>query len=52
MRAAGAQLQGSRSRVGLLNLSRGGVYPVEYALRFGAGFGSQISMIADALDPG
>ena len=30
--------------LGLLNLSRGGVYPIEYALRLGAGFGSQISM--------
>ncbi|HEX6898667.1 MAG TPA: SDR family NAD(P)-dependent oxidoreductase [Thermoanaerobaculia bacterium] len=29
---------------GVLNLSRGGAYPVEYALRLGAGFGSQISM--------
>jgi acyl transferase domain-containing protein/NAD(P)-dependent dehydrogenase (short-subunit alcohol dehydrogenase family)/acyl carrier protein len=30
--------------LGVLNLSRGGAYPVEYALRLGAGFGSQISM--------
>jgi NAD(P)-dependent dehydrogenase (short-subunit alcohol dehydrogenase family)/acyl carrier protein len=30
--------------LGSLNLSRGGSYPVEYALRLGAGFGSQISM--------
>ena len=30
--------------LGTLNLSRGGGYPVEYALRLGAGFGSQISM--------
>ena len=30
--------------LGPLNLSKGGVYPVEYALRLGAGFGSQISM--------
>ena len=30
--------------LGRLNLSRGGAYPVEYALRLGAGFGSQISM--------
>ncbi|MCK6559363.1 SDR family NAD(P)-dependent oxidoreductase [bacterium] len=30
--------------LGLLNLSRGGSYPVRYALRLGAGFGSQISM--------
>ncbi len=29
---------------GVLNLSRGGAYPVRYALRLGAGFGSQISM--------
>ena len=31
--------------LGPLNLSKGGVYPVEYALRLGAGFGSQISMM-------
>ncbi len=30
--------------LGELNLSRGGMYPVEYALRLGAGFGSQVSM--------
>ena len=30
--------------LGSLNLSRGGVHPIEYALRLGAGFGSQISM--------
>jgi acyl transferase domain-containing protein/acyl carrier protein len=30
--------------LGELNLSKGGLYPVEYALRLGAGFGSQISM--------
>ena len=30
--------------LGALNLSQGGAYPVEYALRLGAGFGSQISM--------
>ena len=30
--------------LGQLNLSKGGAYPVEYALRLGAGFGSQISM--------
>jgi len=30
--------------LGELNLSKGGIYPVEYALRLGAGFGSQISM--------
>ena len=44
MCAAGGQLQGSRSRAGPLNLSKGGSYPVEYALRLAAGFGSQISM--------
>src|SRR4029077_5402565 len=27
-----------------LNLSKGGGYPIEYAIRLGAGFGSQISM--------
>ena len=31
--------------LGLLNLSKGGAYPVRYALHLGAGFGSQISMI-------
>ncbi|HSL59475.1 MAG TPA: beta-ketoacyl synthase N-terminal-like domain-containing protein, partial [Acidimicrobiales bacterium] len=30
--------------LGHLNLSKGGRYPVRYALRLGAGFGSQISM--------
>ncbi|MCB9654864.1 MAG: SDR family NAD(P)-dependent oxidoreductase [Deltaproteobacteria bacterium] len=30
--------------LGQLNLSQGGAYPVYYALRLGAGFGSQISM--------
>ncbi len=31
--------------LGLLNLSKGGSYPVEYAIHLGAGFGSQISMM-------
>ncbi len=31
--------------LGTLNLSKGGSYPVEYALRLAAGFGSQISMM-------
>jgi acyl transferase domain-containing protein/acyl carrier protein len=30
--------------LGPLNLSRGGSYPIEYGLRLGAGFGSQICM--------
>ena len=30
--------------LGPLNLSKGGIYPVDYALRLAAGFGSQISM--------
>ena len=30
--------------LGPLNLSHGGTYPIKYALRLGAGFGSQISM--------
>ncbi len=30
--------------LGYLNLSKGGFHPVRYALRLGAGFGSQISM--------
>ena len=31
--------------LGALNLSKGGQYPVRYALRLAAGFGSQISML-------
>jgi acyl transferase domain-containing protein/acyl carrier protein len=31
--------------LGALNLSRGGAYPVTYALRLSAGFGSQIAMM-------
>ena len=31
--------------LGPLNLSKGGAYPVKYALHLGAGFGSQISMM-------
>ena len=31
--------------LGQLNLSRGGEYPVEYAIHLGAGFGSQVSMM-------
>src|SRR5664280_2463960 len=31
--------------LGLLNLSKGGAYPVQYAMHLGAGFGSQISMM-------
>jgi acyl transferase domain-containing protein/NAD(P)-dependent dehydrogenase (short-subunit alcohol dehydrogenase family) len=31
--------------LGLLNLSKGGAYPVDYAIHLGAGFGSQISMM-------
>ncbi len=31
--------------LGLLNLSKGGSYPVQFALHLGAGFGSQISMM-------
>ena len=30
--------------LGNLNLSKGGSYPVQYALRLAAGFGSQVSM--------
>ena len=30
--------------LGVLNLSKGGAHPVQYALRLGAGFGSQISL--------
>jgi acyl transferase domain-containing protein/NAD(P)-dependent dehydrogenase (short-subunit alcohol dehydrogenase family) len=31
--------------LGALNLSKGGAYPVEFAIHLGAGFGSQISML-------
>ncbi len=31
--------------LGMLNISKGGSYPVRYALRLAAGFGSQISMM-------
>ncbi len=31
--------------LGALNLSKGGAYPIEYAIHLGAGFGSQIGMI-------
>ncbi len=31
--------------LGALNLSKGGAYPIQYALHLGAGFGSQISMM-------
>ncbi len=31
--------------LGVLNLSKGGAYPVQYAMHLGAGFGSQISMM-------
>ena len=31
--------------LGQLNLSKGGSYPVEYAIHLGAGFGSQVSMM-------
>ena len=36
--------------LGELNLSQGGGYPVQYALRLAAGFGSQIAMSAAAED--
>ncbi|MBI5535343.1 MAG: SDR family oxidoreductase [Deltaproteobacteria bacterium] len=40
--------------LGALNLSKGGHYPVEYALRFAAGFGSQlaIALIKRVCGPG
>ncbi|HZD06189.1 MAG TPA: phosphopantetheine-binding protein, partial [Longimicrobiales bacterium] len=39
-----ANFQEVDPELGTLNLSRGGSYPVHYALRLAAGFGSQISM--------
>jgi acyl transferase domain-containing protein/acyl carrier protein len=39
-----ANFQEQDPELGPLKLSRGGVYPIRYALRLGAGFGSQISM--------
>ncbi len=38
--------------LGVLNLSRGGRYPVQYALHLAAGFGSQISMTLIRRIPG
>ncbi|MFN2107134.1 MAG: SDR family NAD(P)-dependent oxidoreductase [Candidatus Promineifilaceae bacterium] len=38
--------------LGVLNLSRGGRYPVQYALHLAAGFGSQISMTLTRRIPG
>lgn len=40
--------------LGNLNLSKGGVYPCKYALRFAAGFGSQVAfaLYASATDNG
>ncbi len=38
--------------LGNLNLSKGGKYPIEYALRLGAGFGSQIAMTLYRKTPG
>ncbi len=38
--------------LGALNLSRGGRYPVQYALHLAAGFGSQISMTLTRRIPG
>ena len=38
--------------LGLLNLSRGGRYPVQYALHLAAGFGSQIAMTLTRRIPG
>ncbi len=31
--------------LGTLNLSKGGAYPIQYAIHLGAGFGSQVSMM-------
>ena len=31
--------------LGVLNLSQGGAYPIQYALRLAAGFGSQVAML-------
>ncbi|MCK5798647.1 MAG: SDR family NAD(P)-dependent oxidoreductase, partial [Deltaproteobacteria bacterium] len=37
--------------LGVLNLSRGGRYPVKYALRLAAGFGSQVAVTLQRLVP-
>ena len=39
------QLLEAAQGLGELNLSHGGAYPIRYALRLAAGFGSQISMM-------
>ena len=44
-RAAVPNFRDPDPELGTLNLSRGGVYPVRYALRLAAGFGSQISLL-------
>ncbi|MBI5510688.1 MAG: SDR family NAD(P)-dependent oxidoreductase [Deltaproteobacteria bacterium] len=38
--------------LGVLNLSRGGRYPIQYALRLAAGFGSQVAMSLSRRIPG
>jgi malonyl CoA-acyl carrier protein transacylase len=38
--------------LGMLNLSKGGHYPIRYSLRFAAGFGSQISLTLMRRVPG
>ena len=40
------------AELGDLNLSRGGQYNAQYALRLGAGFGSQIAMTLMRRSPG
>lgn len=40
-----ANFKEADSGLGPLNLSRGGIYPVQYALRLAAGFGAQISLL-------
>ena len=52
-RPAGAELPARPiPELGALNLSHGGAYPVRYALRLAAGFGSQISMLLLRWTPG
>ncbi|NMB77454.1 MAG: beta-ketoacyl synthase, partial [Myxococcales bacterium] len=47
-----ANLREPDPELGELNLSHGGSYPVRYALRLAAGFGSQVAMTVQEREPG